>query len=63
MVEQNRDGQLRTLLINECEIAPDKLKALCCFDGMPVTARWIIDHVLGGGKATRPVPAIREVKA
>lgn len=63
VVEQNRDGQLRTLLINECEVAPDKLKALCCFDGMPVTARWIIDHVLGGGKATRPVPAIREVKA
>lgn len=63
VVEQNRDGQLRTLLINECEIAPDKLKALCCFDGMPVTARWIVDHVLGGGKAARPVPAIKEVKA
>jgi 2-oxoglutarate ferredoxin oxidoreductase subunit alpha len=41
MVEQNRDGQMRSLLINECEINPSKLVALLNYDGMPITARYI----------------------
>jgi 2-oxoglutarate ferredoxin oxidoreductase subunit alpha len=38
VVEQNRDAQMRSLLINEAGIAPDKLMPVLNFDGMPLTA-------------------------
>jgi 2-oxoglutarate ferredoxin oxidoreductase subunit alpha len=38
VIEQNRDGQLRTLLINEGNVAPDKLLSIVNYDGLPVTA-------------------------
>ncbi|HEX4881937.1 MAG TPA: 2-oxoacid:acceptor oxidoreductase subunit alpha [Porticoccaceae bacterium] len=48
VIEQNRDGQLRKLLIAECDIEPRKLRAVTCFDGMPITARFIRDAVRAG---------------
>src|SRR5271166_2851523 len=45
VVEQNRDGQLRTLLINELEIDPAKLTRVLHFDGTPITARFISDAI------------------
>jgi len=41
VVEQNRDAQLRTLLINELEIDPKKFVRVLQFDGTPITARFI----------------------
>ena len=41
VIEQNRDGQLRTLLINEGEIDPSRLTAVLHYDGTPITARFI----------------------
>ena len=38
VVEQNRDAQFRTLLINELEVAPDRLVPILNYDGMPITA-------------------------
>jgi len=45
LVEQNRDGQLRTLLINEGEIDPARLTAVLHFEGAPITARFIVDQI------------------
>ncbi len=45
VVEQNRDGQLRTLLINELEESPAKLKRAVHFDGSPITATKIIEKI------------------
>jgi 2-oxoglutarate ferredoxin oxidoreductase subunit alpha len=42
VVEQNRDGQLRTLLINEGQIDPGKLPPILHYEGAPITARFII---------------------
>ncbi|MBT3065565.1 2-oxoacid:acceptor oxidoreductase subunit alpha [Rhodoferax sp. U11-2br] len=42
VAEQNRDGQMRTLLINELEINPAKLVRVLHYDGTPITARFII---------------------
>ncbi|MFV8817420.1 2-oxoacid:acceptor oxidoreductase subunit alpha [Haliea sp. E17] len=39
VIEQNRDAQLRTLLMAEFELGPDKLKSVLCFDGTPISAR------------------------
>ncbi|NLB58230.1 MAG: 2-oxoacid:acceptor oxidoreductase subunit alpha, partial [Gammaproteobacteria bacterium] len=41
VVEQNRDGQLRSLLVNEFELDPARLVAVLHYDGTPITARFI----------------------
>ena len=41
VVEQNRDAQMRTLLINELETDPGALIKVLHFDGTPITARFI----------------------
>ena len=38
VIEQNRDAQMRSLLINELEIDPKKLIKVLNYDGMPITA-------------------------
>ncbi len=45
VVEQNRDAQLRTLLINEGEIDPKRLTRVLHYDGTPITARFIADAI------------------
>jgi 2-oxoglutarate ferredoxin oxidoreductase subunit alpha len=52
VVEQNRDAQMRSLLVNELEIAPKALTKLLHFDGTPITARFITEAI------TRQVHAI-----
>lgn len=46
VVEQNRDAQFRSLLVNELELSPDRLYPVLNFDGMPITAECIIQHVM-----------------
>jgi 2-oxoglutarate ferredoxin oxidoreductase subunit alpha len=41
VVEQNRDAQLRALLMNEGEIDPARLVPILHYDGTPITARFI----------------------
>jgi 2-oxoglutarate ferredoxin oxidoreductase subunit alpha len=41
VVEQNRDAQLRSLIVNECGIDPVRLVPLLHYDGTPITARFI----------------------
>jgi 2-oxoglutarate ferredoxin oxidoreductase subunit alpha len=45
VVEQNRDGQLRTLLVNEFGIDPARLLAVLHYDGTPITARFIVSEI------------------
>ncbi len=39
VIDQNRDGQLRSLLITELDLDPRRLKSLCLYDGMPLMAK------------------------
>jgi 2-oxoglutarate ferredoxin oxidoreductase subunit alpha len=45
IVEQNRDGQMRTLLVNELGIDPARLMAILHYDGTPITARYITAEI------------------
>jgi len=45
VIEQNRDGQMRRLLINECELLSEKLVPVLHFDGIPITARFIANTI------------------
>ena len=45
VIEQNRDGQMRQLIMNECHIAPDKLTSVLNYSGTPITARTIAAQI------------------
>jgi 2-oxoglutarate/2-oxoacid ferredoxin oxidoreductase subunit alpha len=45
VVEQNRDGQMRRLLIDELEIDPKRLPPVLHYDGTPITARFITQAI------------------
>ncbi|MFZ2122191.1 MAG: 2-oxoacid:acceptor oxidoreductase subunit alpha [Rhodoferax sp.] len=45
VVEQNRDAQMRAMLINELEVNPAKLVRVLHYDGTPITARFIIRNI------------------
>ncbi len=46
VIEQNRDAQLRTLLINDIEADQRKLVSLLHYDGMPINSEFVMDSVL-----------------
>jgi len=45
VIEQNRDAQLRTMLINEGNFSPQKLLSVLNFDGLPITAACIAGKI------------------
>jgi 2-oxoglutarate ferredoxin oxidoreductase subunit alpha len=45
VVEQNRDAQLRALLVNEARVDPDKLISLLHYDGLPMASECIVQGV------------------
>jgi 2-oxoglutarate ferredoxin oxidoreductase subunit alpha len=45
LIEQNRDAQLRTLLISEGALDPARITSVLHYDGTPITARFIIDEI------------------
>ncbi|HEY3639709.1 MAG TPA: 2-oxoacid:acceptor oxidoreductase subunit alpha [Xanthobacteraceae bacterium] len=45
VVEQNRDAQMRSLIVNECGVDPVRLVPILNYDGAPITARFIAREV------------------
>jgi len=45
VVEQNRDAQLKMLLVNECGVDPAKLTSVLHYDGTPITERFITREI------------------
>jgi 2-oxoglutarate ferredoxin oxidoreductase subunit alpha len=58
VVEQNRDAQLRTLLMTEGNINPARLTSILHYDGTPITARFLADAI---GKRLEARSAVRQV--
>ena len=56
VVEQNRDGQLRMMIVNEGDIDPAKLVKIVHYDGTPVTARFISREIAEDLAARQLVP-------
>ncbi len=46
VIEQNRDAQFRSLLVNELDVNPKQLVKVLNFDGMPITADAILNQVV-----------------
>ncbi len=70
VVEQNRDAQLKMLLVNECGVDPAKLISVLHYDGTPVTARFVTGEIAEKAalfnvkplRARDPVSGIRNQK-
>ncbi len=45
IVEQNRDAQMRTLLMNELNLGPARMMPILHYDGTPITARFIAKEI------------------
>ena len=60
VVEQNRDAQLRALLVLETQVEKSKLSSILHYDGMPMTAQFVTDAVLAalGGTGRRAAKAV-----
>jgi 2-oxoglutarate ferredoxin oxidoreductase subunit alpha len=60
VVEQNRDAQLRSLIVNECGVDPIRLVPILHYDGTPITARFIA-HAIGEHLDALKVTPLRKV--
>ena len=60
VVEQNRDAQMRTLLMADFEMAAHKFQSILHFDGTPITARFIRREIATRMRA-RTTPRFKEV--
>src|SRR5499425_2698262 len=56
VVEQNRDAQLRSLVVNECGIDPVRLIPILHYDGTPITARFIAREIADDLEALKVTP-------
>ncbi|HVX40642.1 MAG TPA: 2-oxoacid:acceptor oxidoreductase subunit alpha [Gemmatimonadaceae bacterium] len=67
VVEQNRDGQLRTLLAAETGLARDRMTSILDYGGLPLTADRVVRGVLGQAEEHRGgngvVPTVESVVA
>jgi 2-oxoglutarate/2-oxoacid ferredoxin oxidoreductase subunit alpha len=57
VVEQNRDAQMHSLLVNELSIDPNHLVKILHYDGTPITARFISAAIREKLRATAAQPA------
>jgi 2-oxoglutarate ferredoxin oxidoreductase subunit alpha len=62
VVEQNRDAQLRMMLVNEQEIDPARLEPILHYDGTPITARFIIEAIAARVRADNVEPIAKVAK-
>src|SRR5712691_8720025 len=62
VVEQNRDAQLRSLIVNECNIDPVRLVPILNYDGTPITARFVA-RAIGDHLDALKVTPLRKVGA
>ncbi|MBI3279971.1 MAG: hypothetical protein HYZ57_09040, partial [Acidobacteria bacterium] len=50
IVEQNRDAQLRALLLLETGVPKEKLRSILVYGGFPLSARNVVDGIPEGLK-------------
>ena len=46
VIEQNRDAQMKTLILAEAKVNHKKLISVLCFDGAPITAAFISKTIM-----------------
>ena len=62
VVEQNRDAQMRQMLVTELDIDPAKMAAVLHYDGTPITARYITQAITTQVHAMASEPRREKIK-
>ena len=62
VVEQNRDAQMRTLIMADLNIDPARLTPILHYGGMPITARFIVKEISARVPKAAPKKTIEAVK-
>ena len=62
VIEQNRDAQLRQLIVNDCGVNPAQLIPVLNYDGMAITAEFIKTEIRKNHPASNVTP-LRQNKA
>lgn len=60
VVEQNRDGQLRSLITLETDTPKERLRSVLAYGGFPLSARQVVEGItsqLSAGATDEPIPA------
>jgi 2-oxoglutarate ferredoxin oxidoreductase subunit alpha len=58
VVEQNRDAQLRSLLLLETSVPKDRLRSVLAYGGFPLSARHVVEPI-----ARQMEPLLRDAGA
>ncbi|GBE44127.1 MAG TPA: 2-oxoacid:acceptor oxidoreductase subunit alpha [Rhizobiales bacterium] len=61
VVEQNRDAQMRSLLITEAGIPAEKLVSVLNYDGMPLTPGWVRREIAASIESDKSVAAAMQL--
>jgi len=62
VVEQNRDAQMRTLIVTDLDIDPARLIPILHYGGMPITARFIVKELSARMPKATPRKTVEAVK-
>ena len=60
LVEQNRDAQMKTLLVNELDLIPSSIHSILYYGGMSISADFIVEQVLSYYQANN-IPRMKVV--
>jgi 2-oxoglutarate ferredoxin oxidoreductase subunit alpha len=63
VVEQNRDAQMRSLLMTEAGIPGEKLVPVLNYDGMPLSATWVQQRIQSVIESDKAVAAAMQLSA
>lgn len=59
VIEQNRDAQMKSLLVNELNENPQKFAEVLNCDGMPITAQYIVNQIVKKSKDTESLKVVK----
>ncbi len=62
LVEQNRDAQMKTLMVNDLNVDPDEINSVLYYGGMSISADFIINEVLSYYEQHK-LPRLKEVSS
>jgi 2-oxoglutarate ferredoxin oxidoreductase subunit alpha len=54
LIEQNRDAQMKSLLVSECNVDPNRITSILHYNGSPITARFIRSEITQSLDALKP---------
>jgi 2-oxoglutarate/2-oxoacid ferredoxin oxidoreductase subunit alpha len=63
VVEQNRDAQLRSLLLTETGVDRARLRSILHYNGMPIPASYVVDGVAAVISPARPTAQLVRMEA